>query len=123
MSKPMKSKALGKVRVNSGILAIIDPCIARFLDLSGDDFFEPARRKNGLYPFNYRGCSGAAQNKDQGGQLADHEGGAGGGVAFHSGMGDGEYEVVATYKNFGPGIGERITKIEMTLIDDNFDKE
>ena len=92
------------------------------MDLSGDNFSEPARRRNGLYPFDYRGCCGAALNKDQGGELRDPDGRSGGAVAFHSGMGDGEYEVVATYKTF-KGDGERITKVEMTLIDDDWGSE
>lgn len=117
----MKKKVLGTVRVNSGILAVLDPGYADQLD---SEYVENIRRsRKGLYPFSFGGCCAAAQNKDQGGELCSPEGGSGGAVAFHSGLGDGEYEVVATYKTFGPDTGERITKIEMTLIDDNFDKE
>lgn len=39
------------------------------------------------------------------------------GVAFSSGMGDGLYDVYATYADVG-GWGERVTKVEIILIDD-----
>lgn len=49
-------------------------------------------------------------NENQGGEVDL-------GVAFSSGLGDGSYEVVATYKELA-GWGERITKVEIILIDD-----
>ncbi len=44
------------------------------------------------------------------------------GVAFSSGLGDGEYDVYATYKDI-EGCGRRITKVEIELIPDNFEEE
>lgn len=51
--------------------------------------------------------------------LMGHEGLA---VAFRSGLGDGLYNVFAHYKTFD-GWGERITKVEIELIPDDFDEE
>ncbi|MGG4494443.1 hypothetical protein [Brevibacillus reuszeri] len=55
--------------------------------------------------------------EDQGGQLHFKMGHAGLGVAFHSGLGDGIYDVYATYKDIG-GWGKRIVKVEIELLDD-----
>ncbi len=51
-------------------------------------------------------------NSNQGGEFA------GLGVAFTSGLGDGGYNVYATYKDLGAW-GERITKVEIVLIDED----
>lgn len=58
-------------------------------------------------------------NESQACQLNYKMGHAGLGVAFISGFGDGEYEVYATYKDFGD-FGKRITKVEIELISDDF---
>lgn len=52
---------------------------------------------------------------DQAGQLCYKIGHPGFAVAFRSGLGDGVYDVYATYKTL-PGWGERITKVEIELI-------
>jgi hypothetical protein len=54
----------------------------------------------------------------QGGQLNYRMGHAGLGVVFSSGLGDGIYDVYATYKDLGDW-GERITKVEIILVEDD----
>jgi hypothetical protein len=56
--------------------------------------------------------------KDQGGQVKDMNGNIGLGVAFRSGLGDGQYEVWAYYTKL-PDWGERIAKVEVKLIEEN----
>lgn len=56
--------------------------------------------------------------EDQAGQMNYRKGHAGLGVAFSSGLGDGVYDVYATYKDMGSW-GERISKVEIVLIDEN----
>ncbi|WP_289139179.1 hypothetical protein [uncultured Brevibacillus sp.] len=41
------------------------------------------------------------------------------GVAFNSGLGDGVYNVYATYKDV-EGWGKRIVKVEIELLDDEY---
>ncbi|MGG1659425.1 hypothetical protein [Brevibacillus sp. NRS-1366] len=57
--------------------------------------------------------------EDQGGQLNYKMGHAGLGVAFNSGLGDGTYNVYATYKDI-EGWGRRIVKVEIELLDDEY---
>lgn len=57
-------------------------------------------------------------SEEQAGQLNYRMGHAGLGVAFSSGLGDGVYDVYATYKDLGAW-GERISKVEIILIDED----
>jgi hypothetical protein len=57
-------------------------------------------------------------SEDQAGQLNYAMGHDGLAVAFSSGLGDGVYNVYATYKDMG-NWGERITKVEIELIEDD----
>jgi len=56
---------------------------------------------------------------DQGGQLNYKMGHPGLGVAFNSGLGDGIYNVYATYKDI-EGWGKRIVKVEIELLDNEY---
>lgn len=58
-------------------------------------------------------------SEDQAGQLNYRMGHAGLGVAFSSGLGDGVYEVYATYQDIKDW-GNRITKVEIELIPDKY---
>jgi len=63
-------------------------------------------------------CKITSNSDKQGGQLNYSRGQEGLGVAFHSGFGDGIYEVLATIKDCGSW-GERISKVEIVLIEDD----
>jgi len=63
-------------------------------------------------------CKITSNSDKQGGQLNYRRGQEGLGVAFHSGFGDGIYEVLATIKDCGSW-GERISKVEIVLIEDD----
>jgi hypothetical protein len=65
----------------------------------------------------YDTCCELTGSDDRGGQLNYKLGHAGLGVAFSSGFGDGRYDVVATYRDFGE-MGVRIAKVEILLADD-----
>lgn len=62
-------------------------------------------------------CKLTSDEEKQGGQLNYKLGHEGLGVVFRSGFGDGMYEVFATIKDCGEW-GERVSKVEIILIDD-----
>ena len=59
--------------------------------------------------------------EENNGQLHFEKGHPGVGVVFSSGLGDGVYDVFATIKDV-KGWGERITKVEIILIEEESDK-
>lgn len=61
-------------------------------------------------------------SKNQAGQLNYQMDHSGLGVVFSSGLGDGAYDVYATYKDLGAW-GERITKVEIVMIEGYDDEE
>ncbi|WP_155591104.1 hypothetical protein [Lysinibacillus cavernae] len=63
-------------------------------------------------------CKLTSDEEKQGGQLHYKLGHEGLGVAFRSGFGDGMYEVFATIKDCSQW-GERISKVEIVLIEDD----
>lgn len=65
--------------------------------------------------FSYGGCCDIQKNENQGGQLMYALGHAGAGVAFSSGLGDGEYDVYATIEKV-LGFGERVTSVRIDLM-------
>ena len=66
---------------------------------------------------SYDKCCELTGTEDKGGQLNYLLGHAGMGVAFSSGFGDGCYDVIATYRDFGKW-GVRVSKVEIILADD-----
>lgn len=108
-------KQIGTFAVDSGSVLICDPC---YLTDWKDN--EP-QFDNKDKSFSFNGSCNVSCNEEQGGQLTQP--GAGGnhfniGVACATGFGDGEYPVIAHYKNYGtkekPDI--RIRKIEVIFI-------
>ncbi|MGE7114325.1 hypothetical protein [Lysinibacillus sp. NPDC047702] len=63
-------------------------------------------------------CKITSNSDKQGGQLNYSGDQEGLGVAFRSGFGDGIYEVIATIKDCGSW-GERVSKVEIILIEDD----
>ena len=68
------------------------------------------------HPFSYNACCLASHN--EGGQLKYRLGHDGVGVCFPSGLGDGTYNVYAHVRDVD-GWGERVTKVEIIMIDDD----
>lgn len=83
-----------------------------------NDSIRDIKRREGFYVVSstqldstYDKIGMLTNNENQGGEV-DY------GVAFTSGLGDGNYEVFANYEEID-GWGERITKVEIVLIDPN----
>lgn len=95
----VKRELIGRVGVDSGQLMIIDPC-----NIENQDVGEQ--------------IMGITNNENQAGQLKYNMGHDGLGVVFSSGLGDGKYDVYATYHDLEDW-GERITKVEIVLIDED----
>lgn len=104
----MRKVLLGQVGVDSGQLMVSDPCYVKYFEDRDDGPQEFTKGDNG---YSYTGaCSTTLYEDDQGGEL-----GNGMGVVFSSGFGDGAYDVHA-YLDEIDGWGERVVKVEITLI-------
>lgn len=105
---------LGTVCVDSGQLLIVDPCYleSTWIQHDGTARGDEHASYNDVCDITMAPPLYAGQTLNN---LA---------VAFRSGIGDGEYAVVATIGDV-PGWGERIKKIEIELIpdDDNEERE
>ena len=66
---------------------------------------------------SYDKCCELTGGEDKGGQLNYVLGHSGMGVTFSSGFGDGTYDVIATYRDFGK-FGVRVSKVEIILADE-----
>ena len=63
----------------------------------------------------YQQCCDLTQSHTHAGQLRYLSGHEGLGVVFASGIGDGVYDVYATYRDLGKPWGRRIVKVEILL--------
>ncbi len=83
----------------------------------GDWTAVPVQEKEALLgDFSYAGACETTHSEKEAGQLHYRLGHAGAGVVFSSGLGDGVYDVYATYADF-PGWGRRIVSVRIELID------
>lgn len=107
--KSVDRELIGQVAVDSGQLMISDPCyIGPKWDV--DEEYDPAEPdENGSYPMTYNGCCGATNSEEGYGQIEKWS------LAFTSGLGDGVYDVYATFVNT-KNLGRRIAKIEIEMI-------
>ena len=106
-----KTKTIGYVAVDAGMLLITDPCY-----LSGWKDTEHYVGEVGEYSYG-----GACKTTDdlnlQGGQLKYERGHDGIGVVFRSGLGDGYYPVIGHYAEVD-GWGERLVKVEIVFVEE-----
>jgi len=106
-----KTKIIGYVGVDAGMLMITDPCY-----LNGWKDTEYNVGEAGEYSYG-----GACKTTDdpnlQGGQLKYELGHDGVGVVFRSGLGDGYYPVIGHYAEVD-GWGERIVKVEIVFVEE-----
>ncbi len=115
--KNKQEKHIGKVGVDSGQLLICDPCYID--DLWMQEEFDldwksaPVPKVKGR--FSYAGVCETTLSDKQAGQLYYQRGHAGIGVAFGSGLGDGVYDVYATYADV-EGWGRRIVSVRIDLV-------
>jgi len=95
---------IGVVAVDSGQLLVCDPGYLKTeRQLANANELDQKERE-------------ALESKTQSAQLTFNTGNEGLGVIFHSGVGDGRYDVYATFKDF-PGAGRRIQKVEIIFLD------
>lgn len=97
-------KLLGYAPVDSGQLILIDPC---YLSDWKDGEYKPEKKATNDYA---RACE-ITQNENAGGEMLV-SGIGGTGVVFSSGMGDGNYPVIAHYEE-SEKFGRRIKSIEI----------
>lgn len=99
----MTSKTIGYCGVDSGQLLIADPCYLK--DWRAGDYDPVHKRGDGNH---YNEACYTTMNEDMGGEVLI-SGVAGTGVAVSTGYGDGNYPVVAHYKD------GRVQKITITF--------
>ena len=94
-------KKIGEVGVNSGSLMVIDPHHVKHLDQ--DEINRRYKEKMDGYEIRNDGKT--------------YPGDWGMAVIFQSGWGDGLYEVIAHFADYGERGGVRIEKVEIIMID------
>lgn len=110
---------LGIVGVDSGQLLIVDPAYLDDWDNKDDNFEEPKSHLS--YGKVSKLTLYSDYHSENQGQLLYERGHAGLGVAFRSGLGDGVYAVFGYLKDVD-GWGERLTKVEIILIEEESEK-
>ena len=107
---------IGEIGVDSGQLMICDPCFIDSEWIKQDVNFSKESSQKETGEFSYDGSCKGIMNK-QYSQMNFKKGQSGAGVSFSSGFGDGRYEVIATFKDYGKS-GKRIKKVEIILIEE-----
>jgi hypothetical protein len=106
-----KTKLIGYVGVDAGMLMITDPC---YLNGWKDTEYDTGE----IGEYSYGGvCRTTDDPNLQGGQLKYELGHDGIGVVFRSGLGDGYYPVYGHYAEVD-GWGERIVKVEIVFVEE-----
>jgi hypothetical protein len=115
----IEERLIGVVGVDSGQLILSDPCYIDSEWRKRTKFDHSDKFKG---EFSYNGCCNATLKEEQAGQLHYRLGHDGAGVVFSSGIGDGTYNVYATYGDM-PGWGRRIISVRIALSDHPFIKQ
>tara|TARA_R100001224_G_scaffold113047_1_gene97149 strand:- start:7 stop:369 length:363 start_codon:yes stop_codon:yes gene_type:complete len=111
-------KKLGTFGVDSGQVMIGDPCYLKTYENNDFDYQKKVNKHNLDKSYSYNGaCHQTCYNPKKGGEI-----GGGLAVVSESGVGDGSYDVLAHYRDYGP-FGVRIAKLEIVFFDPDEDDE
>jgi hypothetical protein len=118
---------IGTVTVDTGKIIILDPCrIGRIAATQDDDDLvsSPLNPDDGLKPGDRLDDNKLARQivdppvpaKENPKKFKDYGTTGGNALSLHTGLGDGEYSVIAEIVNFGPPLGERIAAIHIQFL-------